>query len=280
MEIAMAILTVGRRGRCIEESRYKWFIALPTFAVVVAFSSTISTAGELHDAVLSNDSAALETLLDGGSMVDESDFMLGTALHHAAVDDNVESAKLLIAHGADVEAVSEQQGSRPLHLAVDANSIKVLRLLIQVGADIESTDDLGQRPLYRAATRHPEAVEILLDSGAEIDAREEVYHRTPLIVAAYKGCLGCARYLVRRGADINARDDLGKTALWYAATPSSYLPVGGPQLIEFLAKNGADLEVRDKAGMTPLAWARNNGIGMDETFKEIAEILIDLGAKN
>jgi hypothetical protein len=32
--------------------------------------------------------------------------------------------------------------------------------------------------------------------------------------------------------------------------------------------------------MTPLAWARNNGIGMDETFKEIAEILIDLGAKN
>ena len=213
-------------------------------------------------------------------MVDESDFMLGTALHLAAVDDNVESAKLLIAHGADVEAVSELQGSRPLHLAADTNSIKVLRLLIQEGADIESTDDLGRRPLTRAAAKHPEAVEILLDSGAEIDGREEEHHRTPLIVAAYKGCLGCARYLVRRGADINARDDLGKTALWYAATPYSYSPVGGPQLIEFLANSGADLEVKDKTGMTPLAWARNNGTGMDETFREIAEILIDLGAKN
>lgn len=275
----MATLTAGRRGECIKESRHKWIITLPTAAVVVAFSSAISTAGGLHDAVLLKNSAALEALLDGGSMVDESDFLLGTALHRAAVDNNVESAKILIAHGANVEAVSEQQGSKPLHLAADANSIKVLSLLIQVGADIESTDDLGRRPLCRAAARHPEAVEILLDSGAEIDAREEVLHRTPLIVAAYSGCLGCARYLVRRGGDINARDDRGKTALWYAATPESYSPVGGPQLIEFLANSGADLEVTDKTGMTPLAWARNSS-GRSETYREIAEILIDLGAKN
>ncbi len=275
----MATLTAGRRAQCIKKSRHKWIIALPTAAVVVALSSTISTAGELHDSVLSNDSAALEALLDGGSMVDESDFLLGTALHRAAVDNNVESAKILIAHGADVEAVSEMQGSRPLHLAADTNSIKVLRLLIQVGADIESTDDLGRRPLTRAAARHPEAVEILLDSGAEIEAREEVRHRTPLIVAAFNGCLGCARYLVRRGADINARDDRGNTALWYSAIPFSYHPVGGPQLIEFLVNSGADLEVKDNTGMTPLAWARSN-FGGSETYREIAEILIDLGAKN
>ena len=227
----------------------------------------------------SKDSATLEALLDAGAMVDESDYLLGSALHHAAVNNDVESARLLIAHGADIELTSEQQGSRPMHLAADANSIEVLRLLVKSGADIESTDGLGRRPLCRAAAVQPEAVEVLLDSGAEIEAREEVLQRTPLIIAAYNGCLGCAKHLLRRGAEINVRDERGRTALWYAATPESMSPVGGPQLIELLFENGADPGIADKTGMTPLAWARNS-FSRAETYREIAEILVDLGARN
>lgn len=275
----MRTASAACRGQSIAGSRYKRIIAFCAAAAIVAFAAAISIAGELHDAVQSKNSAALQALLDAGAMVDESDFLLGTALHRAAVDNDAESASILIAHGADLEAVSEQQGSRPLHLAADANSIAVLRLLLQAGADIESTDDLGRLPLSRAAAAHPEAVEVLLDSGAEIEAREAVVQRTPLIVAAYNGCLGCARLLVRRGAQINARDDLGRTAIWYAATPESVSPVGGPQLIEFLVENGADLEIADKSGMTPLAWARNS-FGRADSYREIAEILIDLGANH
>ena len=248
-------------------------------ALVIAVGSLTASAGGLHDAVLSNDTVALESLIDGGAIVDESDFLLGTALHHASVANNVESAKILINLGADIEAVSELQGSRPLHLAADNNSTKVLELLVQAGANVEASDDLDRLPLNRAvAAGHSEAVELLLDNGAGIESRDGLFHRTPLIIAAYHGRLGVARRLVLRGADVNARDDHGKSPLWYAATPESYVPAGGPQLIEILAENGADLEAADNTGMTPLAWAKNSP-GRSVIYIDIAEVLIDLGAK-
>lgn len=272
----MTALTAGRWGQHINN----WIVTVPAAALVIAVGSSISSAGELHDAVLSNDPAALEALLDGGAVVDDSDFLLGTALHHAVVANDLESTKILIAHGADVDAVSEQQGSRPLHLAAEANSINVLVPLVQAGADIEAKDGLGRQPLSRAAAAgHAKAVERLLFYGAEIDARNGVSYRTPLIEAAYEGHLDSVKILVQRGADINIRADNGKTALWYAATESSYRPAGGPQLIEFLAEKGANLEEADNTGMTPLAWARVSA-ARSEIYKEIAEVLIDLGAKN
>jgi ankyrin repeat protein len=275
-ETTMTTPKSGRWGRYINN----WIATIPAIALVMAVGSAISSAGNLHEAILSNDPASLEALLDGGATVDDSDFLLGTALHRAVVANDFESTKILIAHGADVEAVSEQQGSRPLHLAADANSIEVLMPLVQAGADIEATDGLGQRPLSRAATvGNAEAVELLLFYGAEIDARNGVAHQTSLIEAAYNGHLGSVKILVQRGADINFRDDRGKTALWYAATESGYAPVGGPQLIEFLAEKGANLEAADNTGMTPLAWARAN-TGRSEIYKIIAEVLIELGALN
>lgn len=276
----MTALTNGRWGWYIGRYLYKWVVAVPAAVLIIAVGSATSYGGKLHDAALSNDIAALEALLDGSAIVDESDFLLGTALHRTAVANNAESAKILIAHGADVEAVSEQQGSRPLHLAADAGSIDVLALLLKAGADIEATDSLGRRPLSRAAAAgQSEAVEFLLDSGTEIDARNGPSNRTSLIEAAYKGRMGSTRLLVQRGADINARDDRGKTALWYAATQESSSSAGGPLLIKFLADKGADLEAADNTGMTPLAWARNSA-GRSETYREIAEVLIELGAKN
>ncbi len=91
------------------------------------------------------------------------------------------------------------------------------------------------------------------------------------------GCLGCVKLLVQGGAAIDAQDERGKTALWYAATPESYSPAGGSQLLEFLAKSGADLELADNTGTTPLAWARKSP-GRAETYREIAEDLVRLGA--
>jgi ankyrin repeat protein len=155
-----------------------------------------------------------------------------------------------------------------------------LALLVQAGADIEAPDGLDRRPLSRAAAAgNTEVVAFLLDHGAEIDGRNGIYHRTALIEAAYLGRLDSARLLLQRGADINARDDRGKSALWYAATPESYSPAGGPQLLEFLAKNGADLEAADNTGTTPLAWAKKSS-GRNETYREIAKVLVRLGAVN
>ena len=78
--------------------RTPWVIAI---SIVASFGSTVLVAGELHDAVRADDVTALRELLDKGAAIDESDFLLGTALHHAALADNASAAELLIKRGAD-----------------------------------------------------------------------------------------------------------------------------------------------------------------------------------
>ena len=102
-----------------------------SFAIVALVMDLICTpsavfAGELHDAVRAQDNAAVEALLASGAEIDETDFLFGTALHVAVSEGNSEIAAILIDHGADVEAVSEQQDSRALHLAAQFGDAAIL----------------------------------------------------------------------------------------------------------------------------------------------------------
>jgi len=72
--------------------------------------------------------------------------------------------------------------------------------------------------------------------------------------------------MVERGADVNARDDTGKTPLMLAATQR-----GSEKLIERLVHQGADIRARDKNGMTALMHAAMNG------ELHLAEQLLQLG---
>jgi ankyrin repeat protein len=65
--------------------------------------------------------------------------------------------------------------------------------------------------------------------------------------------LDAMKLFVQAGADVNAANDLGFTAVHYAAQG------GRNKLIEFLAANGAKLDVKNKAGKTPLDLAMTPG---------------------
>lgn len=108
---------------------------------------SVAFAGELHDAVRANDQASVDALLAEGAEVNESDFIPGTPLHIAALEGNSEIAKSLIERSADLEAVSEQQGSRSLHLAAEFGNVSVIALLLDNGANIEARDDHKRTPL-------------------------------------------------------------------------------------------------------------------------------------
>jgi len=232
-------------------------------------------AEELHDAVRANDAATVRVLLEEGAEIDQSDFMVGTALHIAITQGSTDIAALLIDYGADLEAISEiQQGARPLHLAAGFGDMPVSTLLIQSGADIEARDDLEQTPLIRAAAAgHEGTVRLLLDAGAAVDSRGGTRQRTPLLSAAYFGHLDAVKLLTERGADVTAADRHGENALHFAVGQAPFLNVGGPMLIEFLVANGTDMNAKNNSGLTPIAYAKLRGApGSVEAMRRLGAI--------
>ena len=91
-----------------------------------------------------------------------------------------------------------------------------LRLLLASG--LKPNDAVnGRTPLLAAAgERCIDAVTVLLDNGADVNARDGD-GRTALIVAAAGGMLDVARVLLKRGADMDATDRLERSAWMYAS---------------------------------------------------------------
>jgi hypothetical protein len=110
----------------------------------------------LHSAVgaRSNSTEMVKILLERGADVNSVDADHMTALHLAAHRGNLESAKLLISSGANVNAISRTYGEAPLHLAVTSASVEVAKLLIESGADVHwATYHAGETALHLASSR-------------------------------------------------------------------------------------------------------------------------------
>ena len=253
-------------------------IAITSMILVGLVFAPNAFAGDLHEAVRAKDAQRLVLLLEAGQAVDETDFVLGTPLHVAVAQGSVPLAKILISHGADLEAPSEDRGARAIHLAANFGELEMLNLLLEVGADIEAKDQSGQTPLLlAAATNNLKIVTVLLDRGANKEARESGEGQTPLMRACQLGYLEIAMALVAKGAEINAVDHAGRSPLKLAATKNSYISVGDGALIEYLVKNGADINVKESAGYTPLSWAMQDI--HDPIYRKIADLLRKLGAR-
>ena len=93
----------------------------------------------------------------------------GTALHVAAAIGFRQGVQLLLANGANIEAMRGDNESTPLDTAVWNGHTDVVRLLLEKGANIEAirTTGSGATPLDSAACRgHTDVVRLLLEKGA------------------------------------------------------------------------------------------------------------------
>ncbi|KAK1764670.1 hypothetical protein QBC33DRAFT_546789 [Phialemonium atrogriseum] len=112
--------------------------------------------------------------------------------------------------------------------------------------------------------RHEAIVKLLLEKGADIETKDE-YGRTPLSLAARNGHEAMVKLLLEKGADTETKDKYGQTPLSWAAMN------GHEAVVKLLLEKGADIETKDEYGQTPLSWAAGSGheaIGADIETKD------------
>jgi ankyrin repeat protein/truncated hemoglobin YjbI len=196
------------------------------------------------------------------------DVLRVTALHHAVAGAQLETARELIASGAEV--VPHQTWL--LSFAARRNHPELVRLLLTHGADARRSRFLGSftaanhrvadlliaggldvnacafwGPLVVKTCRGDAGadplprVRMLIERGARVDARGGAGN-TPLHFAASSGNLPLAEVLLAHGAGIDARNDVGETALFLAVRKRQVA------MIDFLRARGADLAVRNADG--------------------------------
>jgi uncharacterized protein len=128
-----------------------------------AFSGDGFTA--LHLAAFMGHPAATRLLLERGADPDAvaTSAQIGPVqpLHSAAATRELECARLLVEHGADVNA-RQAGGYTPLHEAAGNGDVELARLLLGAGADSRARKDDGQTPADLAAERgHQELLDVL-----------------------------------------------------------------------------------------------------------------------
>lgn len=191
---------------------------------------------------------------------------LRTALHIASEQGCVEMCQYLLGRGAKVDQRSIA-GLTALHFACSSGQASTVACLLTRGADPNATTSSGGTPLLMATDINGklEAVQLLVQQGAKVDASCD--GMTPLTNACRLRHVELVRYLAQHGADVNyARN--GCPALVKAIYQDH------EDVVRCLVENGADVNKRDRCdGQTPLDTASERG------HLHIASYLLSKGAK-
>lgn len=143
------------------------------------------------DAAREGDLEVVRLFLDAGPNVDLRDYGYTTALYNAAMGSQPDAVRLLLERGADPN-LAAGDGMTPLHAALESGWNRISDGPVE-----------GQPDVVRALVESPRT---------NVDARD-VEGRTPLLYAAKTGDRGAFDLLLDRGADPDAADAAGNTAL-------------------------------------------------------------------
>lgn len=173
------------------------------------------------------------------------------ALMEALASDDIDSAKALLTVHKISAAVRDWTRSNmsPLAYAVRRNDVEFVDELIAAGADVNGFA-FGDVPLIALA--NAECAERLVKAGASVNASIKrdsstlglVQGATALIKAAHRDDVKLVGKLVELGANVNAIDRFGRTALHYAARSDG-------EAARHLIAAGANISAADQFGKTP-----------------------------
>ena len=196
------------------------------------------------------------------------------SIHNAVIFGNIQAVKQHLAAGTDVD-MKGNLGETPLFRAFERQNIKMAKLLVDNGADVNAKEGgYGGTPMHLAAAIFDKQfAELLISNGAKVNVKTRNYRFggppwAPIHLAAFVGNKDLVELLITKGVDVNTKDEGGWTPLRYAAVFT-----GDTEIAELLIANGADVNAKDKNGATPLDLAILN----DHT--ETADLLRKHGGK-
>ena len=171
----------------------------------------------------------------------------------AAERRDVEKLRALLKQGADPNA-AQPDGATALHWAVHWDDHQAVDTLVRAGAKPDAVNDLGVFPLSLACANGSGAMaKRLLLAGASVRTALPG-GESPLMTCARTGAADAVRLLAERGADVNAREShRGQTALMWAAGGTH------PEAVQALIERGADVNAASTGGFTPLMFAAREG---------------------
>ena len=196
----------------------------------------------LHWAALYGNNGVVKLLLTKGANVNATDNDRMTPLHLVAKNDRketarltLETAKLLLASNADVNAVDFPFGDSPLHKAAGGTNKELAELLLANKADANARNGSGWTPFHVAASAgRKDMAELLLAHGADINAKT-YSGETPLHWAADNGHKDMVKLLLADGADVNITNCFGQTPLHFAEDTDFS---GGKNIARLLRRHG------------------------------------------
>jgi quinoprotein dehydrogenase-associated probable ABC transporter substrate-binding protein len=209
---------------------------------------------ELNNAVLADDQKRVAYLLEKKhAAIGAPDLQGELPLHHAIIQGSPSMVAFLIAHGADVNQ-RDRDGWTPLMTAAYCDDGVDVKVLAAHGGDPNALSVQNLTPLG-IATQYGknQAALALVEAGADPGRPVGDGGYTPLMLATANHAAPLVEALLKKGADVNARNSGGVTALMIAAAN------GRADMVELLMHAGANAQVQNDRGDTALSIARAKG---------------------
>lgn len=195
-------------------------------------------ATPLHWAVRADRPALTEFWLASGAALGATNFAGQTPAHLAAAAGLTKQLDLLLAANPPLD-LRDTNGWTPLDAAMQAKQTETIRMLMASSRVTVPTDRGIAISLHEAAARGNIVALTALTRATNVNARNEL-GLTPFLLAMQNGQLGAAAFLLDQGADVNARDPEGNTALHHVVGNWSFSIRGRPSA-NWLARRNQNL---------------------------------------
>lgn len=176
-------------------------------------------------------------------------------LNHTVFRYEPETMELLITAGININESNCSQWHMPLSYAASKNYKKLVQVLLNNNAQVNLRDKNHMTALMYA--NESESCQLLIDAGADINAQDNDGNTALILI-----CQRCDYYnneytdtvklLIKAGTDVNIQNNDGETALLKA------IRFGHKEIVELLLKSGADINIQNNDGKRALdlAWEK------------------------
>jgi len=237
--------------------RFSFFGALVLTAMVHAAASA-----PVADAAMEGNRDAVKALLKQAADVNAAQGDGMTALHWAAMKNDVELVQTLLFAGANAKAATRIGAYTPLLLAAKNGNAEVIDPLVKAGADVDAATSNGTTSLmFASASGNVAAVKALIEHSANVNAKESIRGLTPAMFAAASNRAAALALLADSGADLHATSKV---------TDLAALSRDPAALREFTQGNPAPPGVEPQGGRSGPAAGRGRGPqtpGVDRNFQ-------------